>query len=327
VAGGSWINVGMRNDGDCARIVSLAGCEEFSLCWGDNNLNNLIYFPGVGDNDVWYFNDTDPYVQANWSEGCADVANCGTEDQTPGLPNNALNAAYIAQFNNNCQPITPVLAAIVLDNNEVCGCDGQATASASGSIAGYTYEWYDLTYNLINQSTATATGLCAGTYHVIATSSIDCSDTATIVIAAGLSVPTVTASNPGPICSNVTSVELNEIGGDAVSWTWSSDGSALITDNTDQAPTVTSAANGEVFTVIGIDGSGCSSSSQITLVINTLPTVAINNSGPICPGSSVTLSETGGAGTVWTWTSVNGSGIIASAGNDTTVVSDAVNNE
>ena len=320
IAGGVWTRISLANTSDCARIVDLAGCEVFSLCWNADNLNNMIYFSGSGTDDVWSFNDTDPYAQANWTEGCADVATCGTEDQTPGLPNNALNAAYIAQFNNNCSPITPIIASAIVNSNEVCGCDGQATGSASGSIPGYTYEWYDLTYNLIGQSTAVASGLCAGTYHVIATSSIDCVDTATIIIAAGPAVPTVTADNSGPICSNVASFTLNETGGDAVSWTWTSDGSAVITANADQAPTITNAVDGEIFTVIGTDGSGCTSSSQTTIVINMIPTAVVSNTGPLCAGVQLTLNETGGDATSWSWTSVNGSATITNTSDQSPIV-------
>ncbi|MFK7783593.1 MAG: hypothetical protein AB8B56_00685, partial [Crocinitomicaceae bacterium] len=41
-AGGDWTNTLLANSGDCARIVDLAGCEVFSVCWTSNNQNNLI---------------------------------------------------------------------------------------------------------------------------------------------------------------------------------------------------------------------------------------------------------------------------------------------
>jgi len=181
-AGGNWASTVLANAGDCVRLVDLSGCEVFSLCNGADNLNNMIYFAGSGADDVWYFNGGDPFQQANWSEGCADnevaidAFTCGSNMQTPGAPNNAANAAYIAQFNNGCQPITPISVSAT-STNDNCNCSGTATATASGSIPGYTYAWYNATFQAIGQTGATATGLCSGTYYVIASSSIDCADT------------------------------------------------------------------------------------------------------------------------------------------------------
>lgn len=128
-----WSNVAMANGGDCARLVDLNGCEVFSLCYGAANLNTMIYFTGVGNDDVWFFNGGDPAVQANWSEGCAgDIAVCGSNDQTPGAPNNIANADFIGQFNNNCAAIPPlVVTSTSID--AVCGCNGSASITASGS--------------------------------------------------------------------------------------------------------------------------------------------------------------------------------------------------
>ena len=47
-----WSNVAMSNGGDCARLVDLNGCEVFSLCYGAANLNTMIYFTGVGNDDM-----------------------------------------------------------------------------------------------------------------------------------------------------------------------------------------------------------------------------------------------------------------------------------
>lgn len=178
----TWSNVALANGGDCARIVDLNGCEVFSLCYGSCSSNPLIYFTGSGSDDVWYFNDGDPAVQSNWNEGCAgDISACGSNDQTPGAPNNTANQNYIAQFNNNCAPITPLTSSGQV-TNLVCGCNSSAEVSASGSISPYTYEWLDSNYDPIGQSSSTATGLCGGTYYAVTTSHIGCTDTAQVII-------------------------------------------------------------------------------------------------------------------------------------------------
>lgn len=178
----TWSNVALANGGDCARIVDLNGCEVFSLCYGSCSSNPLIYFSGSGSDDVWYFNGGDPTVQSNWTEGCAgDISACGSNDQTPGAPNNTANQNYIAQFNNNCTPITPLTSSGQV-TNLVCGCSSSAEVSASGSISPYTYEWLDSNYDPIGQTSATATGLCGGTYYAVTTSHIGCTDTVQIII-------------------------------------------------------------------------------------------------------------------------------------------------
>ncbi|MEX2485296.1 MAG: PKD domain-containing protein [Brumimicrobium sp.] len=181
-AGGNWLNISMANGGDCMRIVDLNGCEVFSVCWGSNNQNNLIYFPGSGTDVVHYFNDGDPNLQSNWSAGCADQPNCGSQDQTPGQPNNAQNANYITQFNNNCTPIVPLQLNASEQSPSDCGCTGEAIVGVSGSIPGYTFEWFDNNFNSLNQTSNLATNLCAGTYNVVVESSIGCSDTASVTV-------------------------------------------------------------------------------------------------------------------------------------------------
>ena len=289
VPGGNWTNIVMANGGDCFRIVDLAGCEVFSLCWDDNNLNNLIYFPGGATsgastvNTVYYFNDGDPTAQANWSIGCADAPACGLQEQTPGFPNNATNAAYIAQFNNGCTPITPIVVSAV--GTDGCGCTGSANASASGSIPGYTYEWYDIAFISTGQATANATALCPGTYNVIGTSSIGCPDTATVVLT---SLPT---ADPGTavvfsVCSTMGITSLfGELGGTPdPGGVWS--GPSLLSggDLGNFDPTINSAG---VYTYIA--GSvPCQDSATVAVTVDFPGDPGSNGSVSLCFGDPAT---------------------------------------
>lgn len=310
--GGTWTNIVMANGGDCFRIVDLAGCEVFSVCWDDDNQNNLIYFPGgatsgtSATNTVYYFNDVDPNNQANWTVGCADVPACGVQDQTPGAPNNAANAAYIAQFNNGCTPITPtVVNAVSADG---CSCTGTGTASASGSIGGYTYEWYDNTYTSIGQSTANATGLCPGTYHVIGTSSIGCPDTASIII------NTVPGPDPGTngtltTCSISGTTDLfGQLGGapDA-GGTWSP---AMASGTGMFDPTLDAAG---VYTYV-VGTSPCLDSATVTVTVDTPGDPGTNGSISFCFGdpSADLFAQLGGTpdlGGTWSPVLTSGTGI------------------
>jgi len=189
VNGGDWSTITLANTGDCARLVNLAGCEVSSVCWAGVNQNTQIYFNSgnSGTDNVWYFNGGNPSVQVNWSEGCSDPSSCGTNDQTPGSSNNALNSSYIAQFNNNCQPIQPLVLSLVGTTSQSCSCDGNATISATGSMGPYTYAWFDNFNVPLGQTNATASNLCSGNYYCVVTSSINCTDTIPVFVGSNCS--------------------------------------------------------------------------------------------------------------------------------------------
>jgi gliding motility-associated-like protein len=296
--GGDWSNTLLANGGDCARIVDLSGCEVFSVCWDDNNQNNQIYFqggatdPNSATNTVYYFNGGDPEDQSNWSIGCADMNACGQEDQTPGVPNNTANANYIAQFNNNCAPITPVAASVVLNNDAVCLCNGSATVSGSGSIPGYTYEWLDDQSNPIGQTDATVTDLCGGNYQVIVTSSIGCDDTVDIFIPTTGSVQVDVSSVSVCEGDNVTLTAVPSMAGGDYNWSPNGETTNAIT----LTATVTS-----VYNVIYQLGS-CSDNADATVTVTPIP--AATFSAAPSAGSEpleVTFSNTSLNGANYSW--------------------------
>ena len=79
-------------------------------------------------------------------------------------------------------------------------------------------------------------------------------------------LPSVVATNDGPICSG-SSFILNENGGNAVSWMWTTTGTAIINTNTDQSPVVTGATNGDQFIVVVIDINGCTNSANTIILV------------------------------------------------------------
>jgi gliding motility-associated-like protein len=252
------------------------------VCYGSStNSNTLIYFSGTGGGNVYSFNGIDPQQQSNWSSASA------TTNQTPGAPNNAANAAYIAQFNNNCTPITPI-SVTATSVNAGCTCTGSATAIASGSIAGYTYEWFDASFVAIGQATATATGLCAGDYHVIATSSIGCTDTAHVTITSSGS--TTVAVNSANICvgeSTLLTATPSVSGG---TFLWSPGGA---TTNTISVNPGSSQTYTVTYTL-----AGCSSTGTGLVTVNSLP-VLVATSATVCSGQSATITASGANTYVW----------------------------
>jgi gliding motility-associated-like protein len=297
INGGNWNNTVLANTGDCARIVNLAGCEVFSLCYGSANTNTLIYFSGSGQDRVYYFNNGNPSLQINWSSGCAgDIAACGGNIQTPGLPNNASNAAFIGQFNNQCTPITPVSVS-VSKTDAGCNCTGTAAASASGSIAGYQFTWLNNNLDPFVSNASSVSGLCPGAYYVVATSSIGCSDTASIIIS-GTSGPSLEILND-TICkgdSTVLTATANPLGG-TYSWNTGSNVNAI-----QVSPLSTT-----MYTVIYNQG-GCNDTAFVQVFVKNNPSVTVN-SPQLCTGNQASLVASGANQYSWNTTQTS-SGIV-----------------
>lgn len=304
ISGGDWASTLLANSGDCARIVDLNGCEVFSLCWATQNLNNQIYFNSglSGSDNVWYFNDGDPNLQINWSEGCTDLTSCGTNEQTPGAPNNLLNQNYIAQFNNNCSPISPIVVSVV-STNAGCTCDGTAEANASGSIPNYTYEWYDNSFSNSIGNGFTISGLCSGTYHVIATSLIGCSDTATVIISNSGSVPIAIPTTVSPVCEGDTIFLFgNFISGATYQWSGPNGFSS-----TQQNPEIFNATQTDQgnYSLIVSTGICSSSSVNVFVQINPLPIIPAFSNSPVCMSDTIILSASSSGASNFIWTGPN----------------------
>ena len=285
--GGNWNNTVLANTGDCARIVNLAGCEVFSLCYGPDSLNNLIYFPTSGGQRNWYFNGGDPRIQANWSGGSSSPSP-GT--QTPGLPNNAANAAYIQQFNNSCIPITPIQVTALVSNSG-CSCNGTAIARAIGSIGGYTFEWFNGSFQSLGQTDSVATGLCPGLYYVIATSHIGCSDTASVYVSQTGNV-TMTATGATACAGSAVTISAtaSSAGGN---YLWSPGGATAASISVNPASTT-------VYSCTYTLGS-CQTTTTATVTINPVPAISVPSS-IVCAGVAATLAATvSPAGGTYVW--------------------------
>ncbi|MEY4603013.1 MAG: hypothetical protein RIT43_305, partial [Bacteroidota bacterium] len=313
--GGNWSNTLLANSGDCARIVNLLGCEVFSVCYGDVNLNTQIYFnagaelPADHRNTVYFFNDGDPTIQANWALACTDnetvldANQCGGNFQTPGLPNNPQNAAFIGQFNNNCTPIPPLVASAVVVANETCGNDGQASATASGSIPDYTYEWFNASMAPIGQTTQTASGLSDGTYFVTVTSSIGCEETATVTINPAPTSSTANISGGGSYCANVSPTGIDLTISLSGTGPWDiiySDGTSTFSINdVATGPVVLNDVTSGNYQLTSLtDAAGCAGALSGSANVNVLPvpTASISGGNSYCSGdliNDITVAVTG----------------------------------
>jgi gliding motility-associated-like protein len=324
VAGGIWANIGMANTGDCVRLVNLSGCEVFSLCYASVNLNTQIYFNSgnSGTDNVWYFNNGDYNLQINWSEGCADPTSCGANNQTPGLPNNTLNSSYIAQFNNNCQPILPVT---VNAGNNISVC-ANTTISLSGLAAG-TYTsvvWsggsgtfsspntVSSNYTLGNNDTGSfmlyldAFNLCG----------VPTRDSIEITI---LELTNIQISNTGPYCPN-EAIQLNAPNGYTYSWS----GPNSFTSNL-QNPTIVlanSLTSGTYSVLVTDPATNCQNTFTTSVALNNLPIIDVSSvavqitpaSCGLTDGAVIGASASGTSPFSYYWT--DNTGLIITTGSD-----------
>jgi gliding motility-associated-like protein len=330
-AGGNWSNTLLANTGDCARIVNLAGCEVFSVCYGDVNLNTQIYFAAgaelVNDhrNTVYFFNGIDPMQQTNWSIGCTDnetvldANQCGANFQTPGAPNNAANAAFIGQFNNNCQPITPMVASNIVTNITCNGVsNGSALITASGGIAGYDVSWTGPSSGnpsgieiASSGGTYNMTGLSVGTYNITVTGAHGCTATTSFTIAqsAGILVSN-NSTNVSCNGSSNGSAVITASGGTAgynVSWTGTTSGNPAGTEIASSGGTynMTGLVAG-TYNITVTDANNCTATTTVTITEPTVLTATNTSTNVSCNtgsnGSAVITASGGTAGYNVSWT-------------------------
>ncbi|MFH1320560.1 MAG: PKD domain-containing protein [Bacteroidota bacterium] len=162
--------------------------------------------------------------------------------------------------------------------DEVCGtCNGAATVSTTDGIAPYTYQW---DANAGNQTTQTATGLCAGTFTVNVIDATGCIS----------GVETVTINSIGGINVDSTSIDLlcasicdgsatATVTGGVTPYTY------LWNDGNNQTTQTATGLCANTYTVTVTDALGCV--QTINVIINEPPPLALNfgNSDATCFGS------------------------------------------
>lgn len=295
LAGGNWNTTLFANTGDCARIVNLAGCEVFSVCWGSDNLNTLIYMTGSASQKVYFFSNTlnnDATNNSNWINGSAVSPN----QQTPGAPNNSANANWINGMNNNCSPIQPLT---VTSNTAVgsCPCSASASVSPAGSLPPFTYTWFPAPGS--GQGTPIANGLCTGSYSCYVQSAITkCTETVVLSVSNNNTFST-TASNSGSLCAGGT-IQLNTPA--ASSYTWSGPGGFTSSLQNPTISSVTPTMSGTYS--VQVSAGTCSAQATTSLTVNALPTISVSNSGPVCVGNNIILNGSGNG--TYSWLGPNG---------------------
>ena len=227
--------------------------------------------------------------------------------QTTATAINLCDGSYTVTVTdaNNCESTidvtlieAPVLTASILTStNPLCNgdCNGSASATQVGGTAGYTYLWND------GQTTATATGLCDGSYTVTVTDANNCESTIDVTIT---EPPLLVASISGSVNLTIFNVcngsaTVTQLGGTAgYTYLWS-----------DPLSQTTATANNlcaDNYTVTVTDANNCESTIDVTITEPPLLVASIFGSvNPLCNGDcngSATATQLGGtAGYTYLW--------------------------
>ncbi len=285
--GGAWSEISMANGGDSFQTVNPSGGSVHSVSWGNNSTSTVIYFAGAATGNVMYNTNsvnTNPALQANW----VNVGVAGNE--TPGVPNNSANAAWINSMNNGCTIIQP-FSITTASTNPGCTCNGLASVTPTGAISPYTFTWSPSGGN-----GSSATGLCAGIYTVTTTSANNCTLSATYTLTS-LGTLTTTTAVTNPLCFGSTGSATVTPSGVAgpYTYTWTPPVS------TGSVASGLSAGN---YTVT-VGAGGCTSTKTITIATPPASiTVAVASTSVLCFGGSTgsAILTTSGGTNPYTYT-------------------------
>ena len=165
--------------------------------------------------------------------------------------------------------------------------------TANPGPAGYTYTWTGVGIIGATNGQSITVGTPGTFTAAVAQTSTGCVGSQTITITSNTTIPivTVTPSNT-TICAG-TNVVLTA--GGALTYTWNT---GATTTSISLTPLATTS-----YTVIGKAANGCTNSAVSTVSVIALPVPLITSNSPICVGSILSLSVTGG--TTFNWAGPN----------------------
>ena len=198
------------------------------------------------------------------------------------------------------------------------GCNGTATASPSAGTAPYSYAWSN------GQTSATATGLCAGTYTVTVTDANGCTKTTSATIINPVAPTVSLASSSMVSCAGGSngSATISVTGGNApYGYAW--------TPNVSTTASASNLAAG-TYTVRVTDANNCEAYVSIDITEPSALQTTVSSSDVRCAGSATgqaSVQVNGGAGGFsFAWSpggAINDTLYNASAGSYTVTITDA----
>ncbi len=175
---------------------------------------------------------------------------------------------------------TPPVLSISINSSQVnCNnlCEAGATIEVQGGVSGYQFQWSD------GQNTATAQGLCAGTYYLTVTDAANCMLTDSVIIREFPVLELQTTSDTS-ICSGEPLILTAEASGGAGNYTYSWNQNLGMGATHEVSP-----AESTTYTVEAVDSNNCRLEKSVRIDIDQKPLIELADTYSFCPGLSVNL--------------------------------------
>jgi len=310
--------------------VSLKEIEVSTISVSNDPLCNLL--PTSGTGTVIPTGGVAPY-NITWATAAAPGVPIQSDGSVLTSTLEAAPGSYIVTVEdiNGCQAtsafsIVQAPPIVISSNITNAGCyganNGAIDISVVGGVGPYTYQWSGGS----SATTADISSLYAGSYTILVTDSNGCTETATITLTE-FSAGSVTIDGKRAFCENEDLDLASTVTGGLAAFTykWFADG-VLVGTNPELSIPPLSVGFVHTVELEVTDANGCvfRDLALITFDTNTLPAIAISNSGPAltsCPGSQITLTASGqGANTV-NWECI---GVVGSLGTGASIIVDNI---
>ena len=230
----------------------------------------------------------------NWNNGL------GSGNSFPVSPTISTTYSVVGTDAAGCQGTDNVTVSIISPPSVSAGSNQTVCAGTPITLNGggaTSYSWNPVVTNGVAfVPTANQTYIVTGT-------TSGCTATASVQVTVN-PLPVTDAGPDKSVCTGA-SVTLSGSGTGAASYSWSggiSNGVAFI-------PPMTG-----TYTLTGTSLSGCTSSDQVLVTLNSLPIVNAGQDQPVCDGATVTLSGSGASNYSWSGGVTNGLSFIPSLG-------------
>jgi gliding motility-associated-like protein len=241
--------------------------------------NSVSLTAGGGTSYVWSNTSTNASI--------SNITTTGTYSVTVTDANNCSATSAPVTITVNTNPTVAITnPATVCSPGTV---DLTASAITAGSTTGLNYSYWSNAAGTQNLSTPFAIGT-AGTYYIRGTNSVTNCSTIQPVVANINPQAVMQINTPAAVCSpqtvDLTTADITSGSAAGLSYTYFTNAAATTTLSNANAVN----ASG-VYYIKGTPASGCSAVVPVTVTINPLPTLVINNPAAVCSPQAINLTE------------------------------------